>query len=80
MRVDPLHVIEAAYDDAPNEKAWLRKVVDAISPILDDGLGLLAHTYTLRAGRRPSMDTFVCSDGIADGEGHLQIPGQGAGE
>ena len=40
--VNPIDVVEAAYDLELSDEAWLRKLATLMRPLLDGGRGLLA--------------------------------------
>ncbi len=68
MKADPLRVIEAAYADAPSDRAWLAHITEAVLPLLDDGLGLFTSLITTKPGKRPSLDAVVSGGGLEDAE------------
>ena len=43
--VNPIDVVEAAYDLELSDEAWLRKLATLMRPLLDGGRGLLAYYY-----------------------------------
>jgi DNA-binding CsgD family transcriptional regulator len=49
MLVDPLDVIERAYDVESSEEDWLRGVLESAAPAIDAGRGLLAYLYDAAA-------------------------------
>jgi DNA-binding CsgD family transcriptional regulator len=65
---DTLRVVEAAYDDIPDERLWLQNVADAALPLLDDRLGLYAYVYALPPSGLPVRSTFVSAGDMVDGE------------
>lgn len=44
MRLDPIATVEACYAAVPDEDAWLRGILESLSP-LDFGLGVFAEAY-----------------------------------
>jgi DNA-binding CsgD family transcriptional regulator len=46
-RDDPITAIEAVYDLEGNEEAWMRRILNALAPSLDEGFGLVGQTYDL---------------------------------
>ncbi|MBX3263082.1 MAG: helix-turn-helix transcriptional regulator [Labilithrix sp.] len=67
---DLVRVLEAAYAMDRAEGPWLRGIVDALRPALEDGLGMAAYVYD--ASRRP----FVVREPILD----CPLDAQGLGQ
>lgn len=55
-------VIEAAYAPAPSEEAWVRAVVEAARPLLDQGLGCGGYQFDAR-----DPDYFRCTTPVTIG-------------
>ena len=45
MKTDAISIVEAAYDFEPDERAWLRRLLERAAPKLDRGLGVTIWTY-----------------------------------
>ncbi len=45
--VNPIDVIEAAYDLDADDREWLRNLATTVRPFIDGGRGMLAYTYDL---------------------------------
>lgn len=43
--IDPIGIVEAAYDLAGDDDVWLERVADRVRPSLDAGLGVIAFRY-----------------------------------
>lgn len=72
---DLVSVLEAAYTvDAP-EHVWLKSIVDAVRPAIQDGLGIAAYLYDT-AERPFKLRSFIVEDCPIDEEGlaSLQNP------
>ena len=48
MAGDLLAVLEAAYTPRLSETEWLAGLLGATAPLLDEGLGIFAHTYEIQ--------------------------------
>lgn len=53
--------LAAAYRRDLDDERYLPHVVEAISPSLDRGLGVLGYTYDARDPAHPIIDRYVCS-------------------
>ena len=59
---DLLRVVDAAYVETPDEQDWLRALLEAAAPALDQGLGVCATTFSLRdvaLHEKPIITGFV---------------------
>lgn len=65
---DLVRVLEAVYAVEAPEAVWLRRVVDALRPALEDGLGMAAYVYDARARpfvvREPILDCALSAEGL----------------
>ena len=46
-QVNPIDVIEAAYDLDVDDRAWLVRLTHLVRPLLDDGLGVMAYPFDI---------------------------------
>lgn len=60
---DLVRIIEAAYDGAGSERAWLRGIVEAAAPLLEQGLGLTGYLVDVRGGGPPRPHTPITLGG-----------------
>jgi DNA-binding CsgD family transcriptional regulator len=58
MKLDVISAVEACYEVASPEDAWLRGIFRALEP-LDRGSGILGTVFTLGAGGAPLIDSFL---------------------
>ncbi|PZR09899.1 MAG: hypothetical protein DI536_21455 [Archangium gephyra] len=56
--------LSAGYLLEPSSKDWLRGVVEAVVPALDDGLGVLGYTYDATDPRKPVITGFATAAGF----------------
>lgn len=57
--LDPLRIVETAYElDSPDD-VWLQRIAELIRPHLDDGFGLAAFTFTRAPDQPPVMQTSL---------------------
>ncbi|HTQ06766.1 MAG TPA: helix-turn-helix transcriptional regulator [Polyangiaceae bacterium] len=57
--LDLLHIVEAAYDMDASDEAWLQRIAELVRPLLDDGFGLAAFTFTREPDQPPEMQTSL---------------------
>lgn len=54
--------LSAGYQLQPETKDWVRGLVQAATPALDDGLGVLGYTYDASDPRNPTITSFATSE------------------
>jgi len=59
VRPDLLGVVEAAYDLRGSEQGWVARVAERIAPFFDDGLGMMAGTFSLSPAGRFRLQPMV---------------------
>jgi len=78
MAVDLLSVLEAGYQPADSDAAWMRGVLAAVAPALDQGMGCVGTIYDLRREARERFGTPVATS--AEAERFAQIAGRAEAE
>jgi DNA-binding CsgD family transcriptional regulator len=63
VRSDLVSVVEAAYELAPDEGAWLRGLIRRVAPFLDQGFGVSLSTY---APGRPPDESLLATLGMPE--------------
>jgi DNA-binding CsgD family transcriptional regulator len=58
---DPIAVLDAAYDVDASARLWLRRLVEAVQPLLGAGLGALGYTWDAR-GEKVEVRAYASSD------------------
>ncbi|HVK83137.1 MAG TPA: helix-turn-helix transcriptional regulator [Kofleriaceae bacterium] len=61
-QVNPIDVIEAAYDLDVDDRAWLVRLTHLVRPLLDDGLGVMAYPFDIHV----PVETWFAGSVIED--------------
>ncbi len=78
MAVDLLSVLEVGYEPAVSDAAWMRRVLAAVAPALDQGMGCVGAFYDVRKDARERFGMPVATS--AEAERFARIAGQAEAE
>ncbi len=78
MAVDLLSVLEAGYEPAVSDAAWLRGVLAAVAPALDQGMGCVGAIYDVRKEARERFGVPIATS--AEAERFAQVAGRAEAE